>query len=230
MYCANCKSDVAVSNGYCSRCGVSISATLCPKGHVMDSSWNDCHVCSPAPDGGGKKGRTFVENQLPQAAPVVGGFVRGATLLEEQAAHPGGRQTRADPPVAVKSKGRTVFDPGLASGTSGAPLPKLVGWLVTFSHNSSGDDFRLREGRNVIGSDDDCDIVLNHGSVSAKHAVIMFRDGRFQIRDNDSTNGTYVNGEDIFGKGALVIEGGESIRIGDSDCILYPIERQATAH
>ena len=30
----------------------------------------------------------------------------------------------------------------------------------------------------------------------------MFRDGSFLLRDSDSTNGTYLNGKDIFGEGA----------------------------
>ena len=30
---------------------------------------------------------------------------------------------------------------------------KLIGWLVSFSHNNSGSDFRLYEGGNTIGVD-----------------------------------------------------------------------------
>ncbi len=231
MYCANCRSDVDVMNGYCSKCGVAVSARLCPKGHVMDPSWSECRLCSPSSiPAAGSKGRTLAENPA-AVAPPPGGFVKGATLLEDlplRGSVKGATIADLPGPAARPAKSRTVFDPGLAAGvtpqkTAAVPMPKLVGWLVSFSHDPSGEDFRLREGRNLIGSSGDCDIVIDHPSVSAKHAVIMFREGKFQLRDNDSTNGTYVNGEDVFGKGAVVIENGSRLRIGDSECVLYAI-------
>ena len=60
-----------------------------------------------------------------------------------------------------------------------------------------GVDFKLYEGRNIIGRDLDCQISLDDNTVSAKHAVLLFRAGRYSITDQQSTQGTFVNGEDI---------------------------------
>jgi len=69
-----------------------------------------------------------------------------------------------------------------------------VGWLVTFSHDEYGQDFKLYAGKNKIGSSPGSDILINDSSVSAEHVTVLFRDHEFLIKDNFSTNGTKVNG------------------------------------
>lgn len=92
---------------------------------------------------------------------------------------------------------------GVAPGVGKNPNPprrggrKLVGWLVTYSLDPCGVDFKLYEGRNIIGQDMDCNITIHDAMVSGKHAIILFRAGRFSITDNQSTNGTFINDEDI---------------------------------
>lgn len=46
----------------------------------------------------------------------------------------------------------------------------------------------------IIGRKDDCDVRLDHKSVSKQHCVIVKTDGLLLLRDLGSTNGTRVNG------------------------------------
>ena len=46
----------------------------------------------------------------------------------------------------------------------------------------------------LIGRDPSCDLVIPKQNVSRVHAKFSRRGGRFYIEDNNSTNGTYVNG------------------------------------
>lgn len=69
----------------------------------------------------------------------------------------------------------------------------VVGWLVAVNGPLKGHDFRIRDGKNVIGTAADTDIVLTDQYMSARHAVIRHEEGMFVIVDLDSTNGTYVN-------------------------------------
>src|SRR5580658_10780202 len=46
----------------------------------------------------------------------------------------------------------------------------------------------------VLGRKEDCDVRLEHKSVSKMHCVIVKTDGLLLLRDLGSTNGTRVNG------------------------------------
>lgn len=90
---------------------------------------------------------------------------------------------------------------------------KLVGWLVTFTHDESGEDFKIYMGKNKIGSAAPVDVLINDSSVSADHATILFRENEFLIRDNFSTNGTRINGvmED-----EQKLKDGDEIKVGNT--------------
>src|SRR5213078_546516 len=49
----------------------------------------------------------------------------------------------------------------------------------------------------VVGRKEDCDLRLNHKSVSKLHCVIVKTDGLLLLRDLGSTNGTRVNGQRV---------------------------------
>src|SRR5262249_46070495 len=49
----------------------------------------------------------------------------------------------------------------------------------------------------LIGRDEDCDVRLEHKSVSKLHCVVVKTDGLLLLRDLGSTNGTRVNGQRV---------------------------------
>lgn len=68
-----------------------------------------------------------------------------------------------------------------------------VGWLVAMNGAQKGQDFRIVDGKNMIGTAADADIVLTDQYMSSRHAVLRHEDGQYILVDLDSTNGTYVN-------------------------------------
>lgn len=92
---------------------------------------------------------------------------------------------------------------------------RLVGWLVTYTLDPLGVAFDIREGKNYIGKDFTCGINIADPMVSGVHAVILYRAGKFRIKDNLSSNGTFVNGEDIEDQ-HYELHDGDTIQIGDS--------------
>src|ERR1700733_12445777 len=49
----------------------------------------------------------------------------------------------------------------------------------------------------VVGRKEECDLRLDHKSVSKMHCVIVKTDGLLLLRDLGSTNGTRVNGQRV---------------------------------
>lgn len=102
---------------------------------------------------------------------------------------------------------------------------KLVGWIVSFARNPDGEDFRLRAGRNVLGANPNCDIVIEDEAVSGVHASIIYRNGRCLIKDELSSNGTFVNGVEVDEPRPL--QSYDEILIGNTPLVFISLERTA---
>ncbi len=68
------------------------------------------------------------------------------------------------------------------------------------------------KGRILLGRSESCDLMANHDSVSAVHAVLEIFDDRAVLYDMNSTNGTFVNGDKVVKKEIHV---GDTIRLAD---------------
>lgn len=134
-----------------------------------------------------------------------------APTLEELSPEPG-------PPPPPKAPVPDSNRHTIVMGDESAPLRKtkgrIVGWLITYSHNPDGHDYRIYAGYNRLGASPGCDILLEDETVSGSHALIVYKDGRCLIKDNLSRNGTFVNGREI--SEAHVLQSYDQIRIGNT--------------
>lgn len=71
----------------------------------------------------------------------------------------------------------------------------------------------------TVGRGPECDIVLDHVSLSGTHAVIQDIDGSLFINDAGSTNGTYVNGGQIT-EDPVAIGHGSQIMFGSVEAVI----------
>jgi hypothetical protein len=114
-----------------------------------------------------------------------------------------GFQAPAQPPAAVKTRleGEAPKEAVPAAPSVGRKTvlltdkrkPPVVGWFVALTGDQKGEDFRIREGQNVVGSASDADIILRDTAISGKHASLRYKDQKFFLTDLDSSNGTYLN-------------------------------------
>jgi FHA domain/zinc-ribbon domain len=133
-------------------------------------------------------------------------------------------QTHASAPQAVPP---TLDRRTTVLSDQSAPLRKakgrIVGWLVTYSHNPDGEDFRIYAGYNRIGANPVCDVLIEDETVSGSHAIIVYRDGKCLIKDDLSRNGTFVNGREITEAQAL--QSYDQIRVGNTQLVFVAAQR-----
>jgi pSer/pThr/pTyr-binding forkhead associated (FHA) protein len=60
-----------------------------------------------------------------------------------------------------------------------------------------GEAIEIIKDLTLVGRKEDCDLRLDHKSISKLHCVIVKTDGLLLLRDLGSTNGTRVNGQRI---------------------------------
>ena len=190
----------------------------CPNGHYYQGA--QCPYCKSTSDKPGSATQTKTEvfggNQWAETlrptepVPGMGGGVSGGekTTVVDGATIVNNPSRGANNGGGNPMSGRTVFGDEDETVVVATPIGekmqrvyrearKLVGWLVSYTLDPLGVDFKLYEGRNIIGRDQDCSITVNDNMVSSKHAVLLFRAGKYSITDSQSSHGTFVNDRDI---------------------------------
>jgi two-component system, NtrC family, response regulator GlrR len=84
--------------------------------------------------------------------------------------------------------------------------------------DGAGSHSYLLQGRRMIGSADDCDIIVLDGEVSRLHASLEVSAQGVWVRDLGSRNGTFVNGVQV--REARVPDGG-CVHVGGCDLWLF---------
>jgi pSer/pThr/pTyr-binding forkhead associated (FHA) protein len=106
-----------------------------------------------------------------------------------------------------------------------APLTPDNAKLLVRNSSSANQKFPLNQMRSVIGRSDapmsiaDIDLteckIDNKSAISRRHAVIEWVEGKLQIIDLDSTNGTFVNGKKLLTTAPRQPSSPEILKTGD---------------
>ena len=97
-------------------------------------------------------------------------------------------------------------DPGLKLPAEGVFVLAIV------SGPATGEVFRLTKTRVVLGRKG-ADIPLNDSEISRHHCLLEVRDKFINLKDLDSTNGTFFDEERVR---AAMLQDGSEFRIGES--------------
>lgn len=79
------------------------------------------------------------------------------------------------------------------------------------------DSYGLKES-SVIGRSKKCDVYIKDPFMSKENTLIYLQDGKFLIKDLDSTNGTFLNGKQLLSKPAK-LKDGDKVTIGNIDFV-----------
>ena len=81
--------------------------------------------------------------------------------------------------------------------------------------------YPLQLGANNLGSGGGCDVILPPNGVAKKHAVITKIGNKISIKDENTLNGTFVNGNKLPEFQDIFLTNSDVIVIGNSKVILY---------
>jgi hypothetical protein len=110
------------------------------------------------------------------------------------------RKTIDLPYIQVLCEAARVKDEGQASGGFTATEPLKIAPTNPYLRITLGDEiktFPIRPGIAHIGRSTVNDIVINHPTISQKHASIEYSRTGVMLKDLGSTNGTYVAGQAV---------------------------------
>lgn len=145
-----------------------------------------------------------IGSESPPPAPFHGSSGSPATRLEA-------------PPTRVDRRQTVLQGSYPAEPETGTDQRALVAVLAAPSLGAGGAVFPVRAGKNTIGADSASDVCLRADSeVSSEHALLLCRKNGFFLADRMSTNGTWVNGEEIDVTGAVALADRDVIRVGNT--------------
>jgi len=156
----------------------------CANGHTMDPNWATCPYCASEPGARDRSGGTEIF--------AAGGRRTGVGVVPPGVER---RETRVMTPAA---------EPYSSAYVGEGDTRRIVGALITYTWLPQGELFPVREGKTFIGSGDisseadhrSCDVhVPQDRRMSAEHALILCRQGTYEIIDQTSSNGTFLNGK-----------------------------------
>jgi pSer/pThr/pTyr-binding forkhead associated (FHA) protein len=112
---------------------------------------------------------------------------------------------------------------------------RIVQLTIVQGNNDTDDNpgkvFNLHAGNNLIGRDSFCEVVLNSGTVSRRHANLKmsYDKKKFTVIDLGSANGIIVKPSTVLKKAKMLIKSGDEIQVGEILLKLLAID-QDEAH
>jgi hypothetical protein len=203
----------------------------CNNGHFYKEGLTNCPYCpSGANQGNNDLGRTVATGSSETGSPgnadlertrVVGSEGQGAT---PDKTHVVGTSNSSQAPkrnldrTFIADVEETTTERGEVKIES-APRStrRIVGWIVSYTLDPMGVDYRIFEGTNTIGRDAKNTIpITKDPTISGEHVVILYRNGKFKIKDKMTANGTFLNDVELEVEEAYDLGDGDVIRVGNT--------------
>lgn len=120
----------------------------------------------------------------------VGVWVNGMPIAEET-------QLKANDQIKIGELELELVDPKQHMTLSGSSADQKKPWAISSKASWLEKNHYDITDKIVIGRDSSCDIVLPLEHLSRQHVELEVRKGQLYVKDLDSANGTFLNGERI---------------------------------
>lgn len=103
------------------------------------------------------------------------------------------------------------------------PIQEKLKVVLVYASPEGSREFAVEQGETRIGRGE-VELRFDDSSLSRHHATIFRENERIWILDENSTNGTFVNGVEVAPNGTI-LSSGDSIRIGNEMTLQFKIEK-----
>jgi pSer/pThr/pTyr-binding forkhead associated (FHA) protein len=87
-----------------------------------------------------------------------------------------------------------------------------ISLMVLSAGKAAGKALPINAAQFIIGRDPQCNLRPASAMISKRHCAVLVKSGQVVLRDFESTNGTFVNDEQI--KGEVPLKDGDILRLG----------------
>jgi hypothetical protein len=105
----------------------------------------------------------------------------------------------------------------IGAGWSGCRKKQIMARFQIKTGGLAERTLELRLGVNRVGRDPDCEICIEHPTISLMHCELALTNDGVYVRDCDSTNGTFVNGERVL---EVWLDPGQTLKLGDVELLV----------
>jgi len=124
--------------------------------------------------------------------------------------------------------GRTIMVPGGGEGLNQpSSLRQQTASMVILTGPRAGAAFSLAKPRTIVGRGPGVDVAFEDPAMSRQHLALEIREGRFHVRDLDSTNGVMLNGRIVT---AAELKHGDRLKAGDHEMELIVDDPRPARH
>lgn len=106
---------------------------------------------------------------------------------------------------------------------SGSSIPQIPTLLAQLVRNKTGETVAIHSERFRIGKEPNGNdyVISDNSTISRHHAILQRMNGKWYLRDLNSTNKTYVNASAVCANSDVEICTGTNIRFANEDYIFY---------
>ena len=184
---------------------------------VMQNQAKMSQPVSPMPNGQSMPNRPMPMQMGPDGKPIVPPVspMNGAAPMPEK------KPEAAPVPPMPEKKPEAAPVPPMPEQKTDAPKPQApVPYLLRTATNEkiyiNKPEFAI--GRSATKADY---TVTDNSDVSRIHCIIERKNGVSYIKDNQSTNGTYVNGKNIAGQENVFLTNNAKVSLGDEEFVYH---------
>jgi len=114
----------------------------------------------------------------------------------------------------------TVRGGDVGATTVPAAIENPATFILRSDNGENVQEYVLDKIETVIGRGANSDIVLSKDKLtSRRHAIVRYENGAYVLRDGGSSNGTFINGQQLDKNDSRVLQDGDHIGIGEYELV-----------